>query len=80
MRSLWGEPDKLGYFSYDIKRISPFHFGLSVDMTDTMATKLLMSLLPIIESSASEGGIAIFAEYIKVMLHCKLAVEAIDLS
>ena len=49
-------------------------------MTDTMATKLLMSLLPIIESSASEGGIAIFAEYNKVMLHCKLAVEAKDLS
>lgn len=45
-----------------------------------MATKFLMSLLPIIESSAGEGGIAIFTEYKKVMLHRKLAVEAIDLS
>ena len=43
-------------------------------MTDTRAAK------PIIEPSASEGGIAIFTEYNKVVLHCKLAVEAIDLS
>ena len=51
-----------------------------MDVTDTMATKFLISLLPIIELSASEGGIAIFTEYNKVMLHRKLAVEAIDLS
>ena len=57
------------------------HFILaSVDMTDTMAAKLLMGLLSIIEPSAREGGIATFTEYNKVMLHCKLAVEAIDLS
>ena len=40
-----------------------FHFGLSVDMTDTMAdtmaAKLFMGLLPITEPSASEGWNAV---------------------
>jgi hypothetical protein len=49
-------------------------------MTNTMAAKLFMGLLPIIEPSTSEGGIAILTEYNKIVLHCKPAVEAIDLS
>ena len=48
-----------------------------MDMTDTMVTKIFMGLLPIAESSFSECRIAIFIEY-KVVLHCKLAIEAID--
>ena len=55
-------------------------FGLFMHMTDTMATKLFMGLLPIIEHSFSEGRIAVFTEHNKVVLHCKLVIEAIEFS